>query len=369
MVGIKNHGLKIDEFVFFLNDHWELDSDFHITILHDHIVRALTKSQQPKVLYIQGDNSAAESKNKYFIYFCALLVHLGLFDEVYYSTMIPGHTHEDIDQMFQAIHAFLTKNSALTFEDLLESVKAAYTNPPTTHIFQRAFGWKQWFIGFANPISGHKKLHCFCIKRPDAVAVKANKLSDLPRLFVKQFSTDDTWDGGLDGLGYILFKSAPVDRPLVKMPNYNKLPTMAHQKFNSFMNSSQKNLWSQLESTSGQSIIPQRSLQSIFDIPTSKPCLKVKTEAKQTSDLIKTKNNTDTEQEWVVKRILGERFNKKTHEVEYEVEWQAGDITFEVESQFYGVDGSENEAFTQYKSQKKKRPKNSKLPSKRSKKQ
>jgi len=32
---------------------------------------------------------------------CGLLVHLGLYDEVYLNRMLVGHTHSQIDQFFR----------------------------------------------------------------------------------------------------------------------------------------------------------------------------------------------------------------------------------------------------------------------------
>jgi len=85
----------MNEFYLFFVDHWKLDSDFHISLLYIHLRKHLeTTMVRPKILYIQADNSAAETKNKYMLYFSALLVYNGWFEEVYIYTLIPGHTHE-----------------------------------------------------------------------------------------------------------------------------------------------------------------------------------------------------------------------------------------------------------------------------------
>ena len=65
--------------------------------------------QMPRKCYIQLDNCSGENKNKYFVTFCAALVHLGLFDKIKISFLPVGHTHEDIDQMFSRL-AVLWKN-------------------------------------------------------------------------------------------------------------------------------------------------------------------------------------------------------------------------------------------------------------------
>lgn len=344
-----------------------MDADFHISVLHDHLIRVIQSGHSSKILYIQADNSAAESKNKYFLYFCGILVHLGIFDEVHYSTMIPGHTHEDIDQLFQAIHTYLARNSAMTFKELLDSVQKAYNSPPKVEFFQQGLAWKNWFQQFCNPISKHKSLHCFCIKRPSADQVKTYKISNLPRLFVKSRSTEEQWDGGVEGLGYILFQSQPTGTPQRKLPTYCNLPEIEFQKFSNFMSEEQLEHWTELVSTSGQKLIPKDQLQTIFDIATTKPKVEEKVQ-KTTTNLLKTKKVEEHVQEWRVSRILGERINKETHQREYQVEWEAGDITYEEESQFIGTDGSENEAFSVYKQNRKRTRSNRNCPSKKAKK-
>lgn len=340
--------------MFFLNDHWELDADFHITVLHDHLVHTMSNSElHPRILYLQGDNSAAESKNKYFLYFCGLLVHLNIFDEVYYSTMVPGHTHEDIDQLFQAIHSYLIKNSALTIEELFEAVSKAYTKPPALVIFKRALAWKNWFETFTNPMKGHQKPHCFLIKKPTLEQQQQSKVSALPRLFVKEFSTDENWNGGSDGLGHILFLTSPSGRPLEKLPSYSKLSDIQHSKFASFMDEKQKASWTNLMESSGKPPTEHIQNSSIFDFAPKKHHVRSPIVVKVDKPLLKMKHISEETHEWKVKKVLGQRINKKTHQIEYHVLWEVGDETYEPEEHFYDSDGAENEAFTEYKKGKK----------------
>jgi hypothetical protein len=57
---------------------------------------------RPSVLYLQADNCAGENKNKFMFAFLSLLVSLDIFQDVFLSFLLVGHTHEDIDQMFSA---------------------------------------------------------------------------------------------------------------------------------------------------------------------------------------------------------------------------------------------------------------------------
>ena len=54
----------------------------------------------PLVLNMQLDNACSDNKNQYVFSFFSLLVHKGVFCEVYVNFLLIGHTHEDIDAMF-----------------------------------------------------------------------------------------------------------------------------------------------------------------------------------------------------------------------------------------------------------------------------
>jgi len=83
---------------------WPKDANLVISTLFHHIRARLltntTPNTRPSVLYLQADNCAAENKNVYMLAFLSLLVSLDVFQEVYLSFLLVGHTHEDIDQLF-----------------------------------------------------------------------------------------------------------------------------------------------------------------------------------------------------------------------------------------------------------------------------
>jgi hypothetical protein len=54
----------------------------------------------PPVLNIQLDNACSDNKNRYVFSFFSLLVHKGVFREVYINFLLVGHTHKDIDAIF-----------------------------------------------------------------------------------------------------------------------------------------------------------------------------------------------------------------------------------------------------------------------------
>ena len=58
------------------------DSNLTLTVIIDSLVRFTKSYNLPKVLYLQMDNTCRENKNKYVLTFCAILVHLNIFEKV-----------------------------------------------------------------------------------------------------------------------------------------------------------------------------------------------------------------------------------------------------------------------------------------------
>ena len=58
------------------------DSNLTLTVIIDSLVRFTKSYNLLKVLYLQMDNTCRENKNKYVLTFCAILVHLNIFEKV-----------------------------------------------------------------------------------------------------------------------------------------------------------------------------------------------------------------------------------------------------------------------------------------------
>ena len=54
----------------------------------------------PPILNVQMDNAVSDNKNIYVFCFWSLLVAKCIFREVYVNFMLVGHTHDDIDALF-----------------------------------------------------------------------------------------------------------------------------------------------------------------------------------------------------------------------------------------------------------------------------
>ncbi|KAI8493207.1 hypothetical protein Bbelb_292110 [Branchiostoma belcheri] len=81
-------------------------------------------------LYLQLDNSAKECKNKYILAFACWLVHLRIFRKVKLGYLMPGHTHEDMDQMLSRFSTHLQREDAPTVPELFQRLSNAYTPHP-----------------------------------------------------------------------------------------------------------------------------------------------------------------------------------------------------------------------------------------------
>ena len=94
-----------------IDSHHKHDSNQVITSIMNVIndVRDRRGGLLPLVLCIQADNCGRENKNQYMFAFCASLVGLGYFAEVYLSFLLVGHTHKDIDQRFSVISSTLKR--------------------------------------------------------------------------------------------------------------------------------------------------------------------------------------------------------------------------------------------------------------------
>jgi hypothetical protein len=102
----------------------------------------------PPVLNIQLDNACSDNKNQYVFSFFSLLVHKGVFREVYVNFLLVGHTHEDIDAMFGRWSRRLRKNDYPTLPMLMKSFMDAKTEPVSPHLIEEVPNFKAFVDGY-----------------------------------------------------------------------------------------------------------------------------------------------------------------------------------------------------------------------------
>ena len=118
------------------------------SLLWHHLCQIRENPQRrSKHLQIQMDNCPGENKNRTVFAFCGMLVHKKIYESVTLSFLIPGHTHDDIDQMFSTWSQHYWRNNLYTLDHIPEFVNQAYTDPtkrPTTYNLSWLYDFKSW---------------------------------------------------------------------------------------------------------------------------------------------------------------------------------------------------------------------------------
>lgn len=120
-------------------------------------------------LFLQVDNCWRDNKNLTVLRFLGYLIHLNIFDNVYLSSLPPGHTHEDIDQKFSVISRKLQITSLFsplgwtsfiekTFASLIQSGWKIFGTSVTG-----IWNFKEFFETNTTDISGHSTARYFHI--------------------------------------------------------------------------------------------------------------------------------------------------------------------------------------------------------------
>jgi hypothetical protein len=118
-------------------------------------------------LYLQADNCFKENKNKFVLAFCALLVLIGWFHDVYLSFLPKGHTHEDIDQLFSVLRKSMSREDYDMLAGLVNLVHRVYTagKRPDCIIQPPLLDVKSWLRPFIRLFEGHSGPHAFHFAR------------------------------------------------------------------------------------------------------------------------------------------------------------------------------------------------------------
>jgi hypothetical protein len=126
------------------------DPNLVLSVLFRHLEARVTAHGAPraKILYLQADNKVAENKSICHLAFATMLIMKGIFSEVYLCYLPPGHTHEDVDQLFSIWKALLKSTSAHLPEDFIDLIDRAFRNEevrPKIFSVERVWDWKTFF--------------------------------------------------------------------------------------------------------------------------------------------------------------------------------------------------------------------------------
>lgn len=165
IIGVITHGFEARAYV--VEPLWKHDSDLTIEILCRSLLRILEEGLPlAPVWYLQMDNCWRENKNQHVMTFLALLLKLGMFRKIKLNFDLVGHTHEDVDQMFEALNQRLHRKTIGTIEKLMDLLKDGYKNnnmnvPFYAERLDAVGGYKKWIMPFERGMHNHTLPHCF----------------------------------------------------------------------------------------------------------------------------------------------------------------------------------------------------------------
>ena len=173
LVGVKVHG--IGNYVYLVDSTVKGGANLMTEILRLTLLDLEKQNKLPTlnpILYLQLDN-CSENKNKVLFGFLSDLVGRGVFEEIHTGFLMVGHTHEDIDQFFSVISAWLRKWETICpdIEALENAIIAAFSSkskPPPKIIRLHApqiFDYDSFYIPQLNEkLAYHSVPHQFRFK-------------------------------------------------------------------------------------------------------------------------------------------------------------------------------------------------------------
>ena len=125
----------------------------------------------PPILNIQLNNACYNNKNQYVFSFFSLLIHKGVFREVYINFLLVGHTHEDIDVIFGRRSHRLRVNDYPILPMLMKSLIDVEAEPIIPHLIEEAPNFKAFVDGYLcsrnDTLHGHTNAQQFKLYKDD----------------------------------------------------------------------------------------------------------------------------------------------------------------------------------------------------------
>ena len=148
VTGVIVHGVPNNHFLFTANASIKGDANLNIECIRRTLAEVYASSPMPKTLYVQSDN-ASDNKCWTMLAFFAMMVHHSYVSEVFFSFLLVGHTHEDIDQFFSSLSKFLKRDltRVTTPSKFQEGIQQAMGNRAYGLIepIDSVFDWIKWF--------------------------------------------------------------------------------------------------------------------------------------------------------------------------------------------------------------------------------
>ena len=112
VLGVLVHGMPNRHYFYTFNSSVKGDANLNVEGIRRTLVHMCSSSPSchlPRTIYseyIQGDN-ASDNKCWVLLLFLAMLIFHDYTADIYFSFLIVGHTHEDIDQIFSTLSRFI----------------------------------------------------------------------------------------------------------------------------------------------------------------------------------------------------------------------------------------------------------------------
>ncbi|KAI8489926.1 hypothetical protein Bbelb_322870 [Branchiostoma belcheri] len=142
---------------------------------HFSTLRKSKSSLKPMKFHLTG--VLAHGQNRAFIYGWTPKFHMdtnitvnvlvGVLQElakVKLGYLMPGHTHEDVDQLFSRISLHLQHNDATTLPELFQAIKTSYKPVPECRFMTSMWDFKTQIDQKISGISGHSRPHQYVAK-------------------------------------------------------------------------------------------------------------------------------------------------------------------------------------------------------------
>jgi len=200
MPGPKKHQLKnVKAFAHLVTPRFFSETNTNLEALRRSLEVLLNEQKVlPRRLHLQLDNTSKDQKNKYFLAFIAFLVASSVFDTIELMFLQPGHTHEDVDQMFSCFARRLQAHPAYTIPDLMDCLETSYTPQPEVVLVDSVID----YVRFLSP----HFIKEWKVRDWHALRVSQDSATGDVIAEYKRWMSDDVWIRGPDRIMFELAK-------------------------------------------------------------------------------------------------------------------------------------------------------------------
>ena len=209
---------------------------FYDSLNYDDNSNDNNNTERPSILFLQMDNGS-ENKNRWMFGFLSMLIYWEWFIEINVYFLQPGHTHEDVDQMFSRISTQLDKHTIGSIPSLITALTtSSSTVAPSVTLLPAFMKWSTYFAPHLKNFTGHGECYAYIFRKQP---------NGLPGMKMKLLASSVCWQG-LDSSpeDWIeLFQTMPSGYPQLVIREHIKPEEISDlHKFDSWL-TVQDSLW------------------------------------------------------------------------------------------------------------------------------